>query len=100
MAGNSVVSVNSWYVYFIITVLLLFVIGFFVWAGFMIKNYYSCVNTESAYCPQLYCETPSTSCQNYPYRIDENDNTVCAFYLLSLAAPIIEIGTGNGGGGG
>jgi len=93
-------TLNDNFIYIFIFILVSLVIGFFIWAFIMIQNYNSCINGESAYCPQLYCDTPSDACDNMPYRFDSNDNTVCAYYILSLSAPIISSEGSSGEGGG
>ncbi len=90
---------NEKFVYLLLFVLLIILIGFIVWSIIMYNNLNSCLNDESPYCPQLYCDTPSTLCENMPYRTDSNGNTSCAYYLLSLSSPIVVVG-GSGGGGG
>lgn len=92
---------NDGFVYLFILILIIILIGFWIWAYIMIRNYNDCLQNQSAYCPNIYCDVPSEACDNLPYRTDTNTGeTICAYYLLELSAPIIEIETGNGEGGG
>jgi hypothetical protein len=94
-------AAKDWTVYIVLVILLAFVIGFFVWAIILIQNYNLCLNGESAYCPQLYCDFPSPACQNMPYRPDPNTGApICATYLLTQSAPTVQVNSSGGGGGG
>jgi len=89
------------FVYLILFILIALVIGFFIWAFIMIQNYNKCLENESSYCPQLYCDFPSQACQNMGYRPDSNNGKpICANYLLTLSAPTVVVGGSGGGGGG
>ncbi len=89
------------FVIIIIFVLVALVIGFFIWAYVLFRNYQECINGASSYCPSLYCDFPSTQCGNYPYRINsETGEIVCDYYVLNLAAPVVQVPSGGGGGGG
>jgi hypothetical protein len=92
-------SLNDNFIYIFIFILVSLVIAFSIWAFVMIQNYNSCINGESAYCPQLYCDTPSEACDNTAYRTDSNGNTVCGYFLLELSAPIVSSEGGSGGSG-
>jgi hypothetical protein len=92
-------TTNDIFIYIFVFILIVIVIGFFFWSSVLIKNYNLCVNNESSYCPNLYCDTPSASCDNLPYRFDSEGNTVCAYYLLEVSAPLVNVGGSSGGGG-
>jgi hypothetical protein len=91
-------SIFGWLVVIIIFFL---TVGIYVWAFSLYSNYQLCLSSESSYCPSMYCDIPSATCKNYPYRPDPVTGApICNKYLLTQSAPVVEVGGGAGGGGG
>ena len=86
---NNVVNKPNYIYIWIILLVLLIIIGILFWQVSVLRsNFKLCENSESSYCPQMYCDKTHVKCGNYPYRTDRLGKTVCATYLITKNAPI------------
>jgi hypothetical protein len=82
---------------YILVFLVLITIGMYIWLFVLYSNLKKCESSESSFCPQMWCQFADAKCENLPYRIDKDNNKICAQYLLTQAAPVIEDKINNGG---
>lgn len=80
---------NPIVVYIVIGVLAVLIILEFLYFFLVVYSALkTCENSESAYCPLMYCNDPTTACGNYPWRPDPVTGIpICSKYLLTQSAP-------------